>query len=408
MLFLNPRLLIAVAILSSAVTPAFGQEKDFYGSIDPKARKILIAQSKTQKVLKAEVKEEDDKSNLADKIDYVKFLSEKCGFEYTRDANGLPVRPQVSCVYKAREKGDEFNGMSAKFDCTFSFQNKDGQVSEKTLKVKYEPKKLEGGGYKEVPQAVLGTGIARLLGFYTSTYCPVDLTCKDCPSDHPWANAKSTAPGLKGNVVEFKNVVVAAKQKGFNIVDRNHKNDEKPQGFTFTELTQTYIAKLDKNVMAAQQVERDALTLWMNFVVSGDADHHNNKLLCIKSIKPATPQQLPACELSAAMINDYGNSFGYSDANTKLKLKKFAVDALRSSSGGAETTGASGNAGASGHSMSKLGRDLFVRYAEAITDQQLSDILNLAQIEKTSDSNVQSWMAAIRKKVQRIKSIKMD
>jgi hypothetical protein len=408
MSFLNPRLLIAIAVSCTVLTDAHAQEKEYYGSIDPKARKVLIAQSKVQKVLKAEVKEEDDKNNLTDKIDYVKFLSEKCGFEYSRDANGIPVRPQVSCVYKAREKGDEFNGMSAKFDCTFTLQNKDGQVSEKTLKVKYDPKKQDGGGYKEVPQAVLGTGMARLLGFYTNTYCPVDLTCKDCPSDNPWANAKSTAPALKGNVVEFKNVVVAVKQKGYTVVDNKNVNSEKPQGFSFDELTHTYIAKIDKAVMAAQQAERDALTLWMNFVVSGDADHHNNKLLCVKSTKPATPQEKPSCELSAALINDYGNSFGYTNGDTKLKLKKFAVDALRSSSDGAETTGASGNAGASGHLMSKAGRNLFVQNAEAITDQQLSDILNLAQIEQTSDSNVQSWIAAIRKKIQKIKSVKMN
>lgn len=406
MTFLKSHVMVALA-LSAAAVSAMAQEKEFYGSMDAKARQFLIAQAKVQKVLKPEVKEEDDKNNLSDKIDVVKFMSEKCGFDYTRDANGLPVRPQVSCVYKPREKGDEFNGMSAKFDCTFSYQNKDGQVSEKTLKVKYDPKKREGGGYKEVPQAVLGTGMARLLGFYTNTYCPVDLTCKDCPSEDPWSKGKATGPALKGSVIEFKNVVVAVKQKGFTVVDRNHKNDEKPQGFSFDELTHTFIAKLDPNIMAAQQAERDALTLWMNFVVSGDADHHNNKLLCVKSSKPVNPQDKPSCEISAAVINDYGNSFGYTNGDTKLKLRKFSADALRSGSDGVETTGASGNAGASGHLMSVMGRDLFVRNAEAITDQQLSDVLNLAQIEKTSDSSVQDWIATIRKKVQKIKSIKM-
>lgn len=405
---LNPRLLIAIVFSFVFVNAAQAQEKQYYGSLDPKIRKILIAKASVLKVLKSEVREEDDKNNLTDKIDYVKFLSEKCGFEYTRDANGVPVRPQVSCLYKAREKGDEFNGMTAKFDCTFTFQNKDGQLSEKTLKVKYEPKKYDGGGFKEVPQAIIGTGMARLLGFYTGTYCPVDLTCKDCPSDHPWANGHSTAPALKGSVIEFKNVVVAIKQKGYAIVDSKNVNAEKQQGFKFDELTQTYLAKIDKSLMAAQRAERDALTLWMNFVVSGDADHHNNKLLCVKSTKPATPQDKPSCELSAALINDYGNSFGYSNADTKLKLKKFSVEALRGGSGGAETTGASGNARASGHEMSAMGRDLFVRNAEAITDQQLSDILNLAQIEKTSDSSIQAWISAIRKKIQRIKSVKMN
>lgn len=397
-------IMLAIGFVAST---ALAQEKEYFGSLDPKIRQLLIAQARVQKAPKAEAKEEDDKNNLTDKIDIVKYLSEKCNFEYTRDANGLPVRPQVSCVYKARAAGDDFSGMSSKFDCTFTTQNKDGQLQEKTLKVKYDAKKREGGGFKEIPQAVLGTSIARLLGFYTNTYCPVDLTCKDCPSEDPWSQGKSKAPALKGSVIEFKNVVVAVKQKGHTVVDRKNVNAEKPQGFSFDELTHTYIAKLDKNIQATLQAERDALTLWMNFVVSGDADHHNNKLLCVKSAKLATPEAKPTCELSAALINDYGNAFGYSDSNTKLRLKKFAIDAMRSNSDGAVTTGASGNSGASGHEMSKLGRDLFVRQAEGITDQQLSDILNLAQIEKTSDSGVQAWISTIRNKVQRIKAVKM-
>ena len=378
-------------------------EKAFYSRMEPKARLNVIGNSRVMKVLKADSQSiaEDDKDNRLEKIDVVKYLSEKCNFKYTRDASGAPVRPQVSCVYKPRTDGNEFFGMSAKFDCSFTSQNEQGQVKERSLKVKYGPRQYEGGGYKEIPQAFLGASLARLMGFYTGTYCPVDLTCKDCPGENPWGLNKSKAPAVPGSVIEFKNVVVEVKQKGFKVQD-SKAGSEKPQGFSFASELNRYFPKTDKQTQLNLRSERDALTLWFNFVVSHDADRHNAKLLCVKSIKPTDASQSPKCELSAAMVNDYGNSFGYKNGDTPLNVNEFSKSALR----GNETTGAEGDARAQGHSMSEEGRTLFVNMAEAITDQQLNDIFSLAQIEKVSNAGSETWKQAFRSKVMKVKQTK--
>ena len=379
------------------------QEKSYYGNVDPKVRLQILAQARTMKSFDParEIKKEDDKNNLTQKIDVVKFLSEKCDFPYTRDANGLPVRPQVSCVYSP--KAEEFNGMTAKFDCSFSFVNKDGQTKEKTLKVKYEPKKYAGGGHKEIPQAIIGTSLARLLGFNSTTYCPVDLICKDCPSDNPWSQARSSAPAVAGNLIEFKNVVVDSKIKGYKVEDSKNQNAEKPQGFTFRDLNRYFLRNIDSHLLATMKAEREALTIWINFVVSADADHHNNKLFCTNSTPAATPQETPKCLDSIAVLNDYGNSMGYSSADTRLQVSKFARDVLRSGGDQYTAIGASGNAGAANHPISDAGRLLFIQQAEAITDAQLTDIFTLAQVNKVSDGDVTSWIKAFRKKVERMK-----
>jgi hypothetical protein len=399
-----------VIILSSLISllslTAQADEKDFYARMEPKARLNLLGHMRVMKILnqndpQKDSKAEDDKDNRFEKIDVVKYLSEKCNFNYTRDASGTPVRPQVNCVYKPRTDGDEFFGMSSKFDCTFTAQNSQGQVKEKTLKVKYGPRQYEGGGYKEIPQAFLGTSLARLLGFYTGTYCPVDLVCKDCPSEHPWAQNKSKAPAMPGSVIEFKNVVIEVKQKGYKIQDTKAPSDE-PQGFSMATEMNRYFPKTDKESQLKLKAERDALTLWFNFVVSNDADKHNTKLLCVKSVKPADEKQSPRCELSVGMINDYGNSFGYKNGDTPLNISEFSRSALR----GNQTTGADGDARAQGHVMSEEGRTLFVTMAEAITDQQLNDIFSLAQIQKVSNAGTEAWKQAFRSKVQKVKQTK--
>ena len=388
-----------------AVT-AGANEKEYYSKLDPKLRLLALAKAEVMKPIKqtnsTAVQEEDDKNNSTDKIDVVKYLSEKCGFEYTRDANGLPQRPQVKCQYQPKPAGEKFNGMTAKFDCKFTLIDENSQVKEKTLKVKYDPKRHVGGGHKEIPQAVIGTQIARLMGFHTGTYCPVDLTCLDCPSENPWSQSRSSAPAVPGQAVEFKNVVVEAKFKGYKIEDTENQNTEKPQGASFRDLNR-YYPKTDSATQMRMRAEREALTIWINFVLSQDADRHNNKLYCLKSKSAENENEKPECLRSAFVINDYGNSFGYSSPDSKLQLSKFARTALIQTGDQIVTTGASGNAGAGHHVLSNEGIDLFVKQAEAVTDQQLSDVFNLAQIDKVSDANVSQWIKAFRKKIERMK-----
>ena len=411
-------LLLLSTLLAST---AFSQtspisEKKYYQSLNPKTRLEILAHSKTRKNIALSesiqaAKKEDDKDNLAEKIDVVKYLSEACGFEYTRDAEGNPVRPTVNCNYDPRAEDDGFNGMTAKFGCQFEMTNKNGEKKLKTLKVKYDPFKQQGGGFKEIPQAVMGTLFARLLGFYTGNYCPMDVVCNNCPNDNPWElSKKSSGPAAAGSRVKFNNVVVASNLSGYKIMDTNNTDPVKAIGFYFkNELNKIYPA--DKQLAESLRSERDALTLWINFALARDAGAYNTKMYCIKSSPASESSPQPTCLESVAIINDYGNAFGYEGQQEKMSLSKFLRPAFRSNFNSFDssqnneliTTGANGTAGADGVRISPEGRDLFVKYAEAITDQQLEDILKLTQIQLTSDSSLQKWKDGFRRKVKTVK-----
>jgi hypothetical protein len=410
-LFLMTTLIASTAFAQSTTV----NEKNYYQTLDPKVRLEILAHSQVRKSIplteSATAKKEDDKDNLTDKIDVVKYLSESCGFEYTRDAEGNPVRPTLNCNYDPRAEDDGFNGMTAKFGCQFEMTNKRGEKKLKTMKVKYDPFKQQGGGHKEIPQAVMGTLFARLLGFHTGNYCPADVVCNNCPNDNPWElSKKSTGPAAAGSRVEFKNVVASVNLSGYKIMDTKNTDPVKAIGFYFqNELNKIYPA--NKQVAEQLKTERDSLTLWINFAVARDAGAYNTKMYCVKSapVTEANPQ--PKCLQSVAIINDYGNAFGYRGQKEKISLSKFSGPALRSSFGRDDfaqndeliTTGANGTAGADGVKISKAGRDLFVKSAEAITDQQLEDVLKLSQIHLTSDSSIQKWKDGFRRKVKEVK-----
>ncbi len=390
-------------------------EKNYYQTLDPKVRLEILAHSQVRKSIplteSATAKKEDDKDNLTDKIDVVKYLSESCGFEYTRDAEGNPVRPTLNCNYDPRAEDDGFNGMTAKFGCQFEMTNKRGEKKLKTMKVKYDPFKQQGGGHKEIPQAVMGTLFARLLGFHTGNYCPADVVCNNCPNDNPWElSKKSTGPAAAGSRVEFKNVVASVNLSGYKIMDTKNTDPVKAIGFYFkNELNKIYPA--DKQLAEKLRTERDALTLWINFAVARDAGAYNTKMYCVKSSHITAENTQPKCLESAAIINDYGNAFGYEGQREKMNLSKFLRPALRSNFRNEDfrqsdeliTTGANGTAEADGVRISSSGRDLFAKSAEAITDQQLEDVLKLSQIHLTSDSSIQKWKDGFRRKVKEVK-----
>jgi hypothetical protein len=411
---------LMATLLFSVVSQAAG-EKAYYAKVTPAVRTDLVSKMHTRKILAplaADKKvKEDEKDNVTNKIDMVQFLSEKCDFNYTRDNANNPIRPHVECTYTPRPADNDFNGATSKFDCAFPETDsegrpkldKDGKQKIDVRKVKYAPQKFPGGGYKEIPQAVLGTAFARLLGFATSTYCPVDLTCLNCPNENPWALDRARGAAVEGNKVIFENVVVEAKQKGTLIEDNiksNQSKKQKPQGFTFKELSQNVAA--DPALRGQLIAEREALALWQNFIRHEDADQHNNKLLCVKSTE-MTATSAPVCEQVVGTLNDYGNSFGYRGEGTRLSVNDFSGAALKRNffGGGAVATGADGDSGVKGYAISRAGRDLFVTYADAITQQQLSDIFQLAQITQTSDGNLDQWIQSFRKKVEEIKAVKI-
>ncbi|MES2770353.1 MAG: hypothetical protein V4596_14515 [Bdellovibrionota bacterium] len=329
--------------------------------------------------------------------DVLAELSETCGYEYKRDSNGIPVLPTVECNYLPAKADNPLDGMTPKFNCAF---NKDSDKKPegklKKYKVKYSLKNVD---QKEIPQAVLTASLMRLLGFYADTYCPAIVVCKGCSPD-PWSH-KSQAPILADSVVQFKNAVVEHKVKGEKITVTRTPQHPKPLGFEWKELTRT-TKNLNPDEKRALLIEREALMMFNNFVYHTDADPHNNRLVCREWVDNGTALR---CTDVAAFTHDVGDSFKKMDFG-------FFEDYKPLSSGGGFLGGTACQGGLDKGEgaivdavYSDESRNEFLRRFDLVSDQQLSDLLELAQVRKMG-VEPQRWINAFRKNANSMRSVK--
>lgn len=365
----------------------------------------LPADIRTELVKRAYVFRSDS-PNSSEKMDVVELLKKECGFSYSRDADGKPVRPNIECTYLPRNPQNPFGGMMAKFDCQFQTSER----SQVKTKVKYDPEHRPGGGYKEVPQAILGTLLTRLMGLEGNIYCPVNLTCLNCPSNDPWSQQKSQEPAIDGNRIEFKNVVIEKKLKGTKILMSNDNLPTHPKAFAFLNDLLVHLPGESRHLALA---EREALAIWLNFIRHRDAGTYNMALNCQNRKDKASDKdtnsnavRTPICQKISASINDFGNSFGYRSIDQKMELSRF-----RSAPGVRQmemmmkfyTDGAGGSSNAAGFAVSEAGVKRFLQAIDQVTEQQLSDVLELAQIATVSDSSKEKWIEVFHKKIESIR-----
>lgn len=375
--------------------------KEYFKNVDPVLRQNLI---KNMKVLR-----DENDVNLENQKGVLAYMTETCGFSYTRDQkSGTVILPEIQCTYQPRNAKNPFNGMSPKFDCAFESVNSEMQeIKNKKVKVKYDAGQRPGGGFKEIPQAVLGTQLARLFGFYTNTYCPVKkLTCLNCPSANPWVDSRSQAAAVPGKIVVFKDVVFEVDIGGMTITDKSAARLSKPQGFSFNDEMSVFLPASEPQRQQAI-LEREQIDIWVNFIRHNDSDPHNNKLIC-KAYSLEKNQQ-PLCTNVYGTVNDYGNSFGYTGSSSKMSLAEFMKASLKHPFSVASLFGASahsdlvtvGAAGsASGYKVSKEAVQSFIDRGFRIQQEDLLDIFDLAQISIISDNSATDWTAGFRKKIK--------
>ena len=375
--------------------------KDYFKTVDPTLRQQLI---KDMQVIHdaSSIDQEHQKSVL-------EHMTNICGLPYVRDQKtGVLILPIAKCTYQARNPKNPFQGMSPKFDCLFeSVDPKTQEIKNEKVKVKYDAAQRSGGGYKEIPQAVLGTQFARLFGFYSNTYCPVkQLTCIGCPSQDPWSNSRSQALTVKDKTVIFKDVVFEIEAKGMVITDKTAATMSKPQGFSFNDEMSKYLP-LNGSLRQGTILDREQIDIWVNFIRHNDADPHNNKLICKEFV--FDKNQKPSCTNVYGTVNDYGNSFGYAGSNSKMSLSEFMKSSLRrpfslsnlfspSSNSDIVTTGAASSA--SDYKVSKESIKNFIERGLRIQEEDLLDIFDLAQINTVSGKNSKEWSAGFRKKLK--------
>ena len=370
--------IILMLLVSSFLTPSFVFAR---GSVDPDDYfKNLSSSERSQYIEIAETVNPESAPSLT--ADILAELSETCGFAYNRDINGTPILPVVLCDYNPDKKDNPLDGMSPKFNCKFREQN--GKLEKR--KVKYFIGSVD---QLEIPQAVITASLMRLMGFYADTYCPAIVRCKGCSPD-PWSH-KSQAPPIPDSEVEFKNAVVEFKVKGEKISVTRTAKDPKPLGFEWRELKRTS-KNFNEEEKELHLIERETLMLFNNFVYHTDADPHNNRLVCRKWEDNGSALR---CTDVAAYTHDVGSSFKYMDFGFYSTYAP--LFASSSFLGGKTCQGGLGRGDGiiKEATYSDESRSEFLRRFNLVSDQQLLDLFELAQVRKMGVEPKQ-WVRALR------------
>lgn len=307
------------------------------------------------------------------------WLTEKCGgeFKYSQSGNSI-TWPQVTCEYSPDD--GSFGGYTSKFNCLFDSPEK---RKKEARKVKYaEPKRKLSK--VEISPVLIAATTANLLGFYSNIYCPAVVTCKNCPSNNPWANDRSKAtPGKES--FQFPLAMIEKQPKVYNIKNVED-NSPQSQGLYFDELA---MLSEKPELRRQQMIEREAFLLWQNFIVDLDAFHFNQRIACREGHMEG---RKAICTESIAYTHDYGHAF-----YEYLSLSKWQdVPMLVSKSDGLCYGGVTSKTFEEGRdigtnkdkwlgaSFSDEARILFLSKIKKITPQLWAQIFELSRAKETS------------------------
>ncbi len=317
---------------------------------------------------------------------------------YSRDSSGKIQKPTVKCSY-SRE--DSFDGMTSKFKCKFPTAD-GGSVK---AKVKYA-KSLSGSG-KELAPAALVSGLSRLLGFVSDAYCPAVVVCEGCSAD-PWSEMnRSSAPPLANVVNTFEYAVIEAKVEGLKVSEPRN-GAAKPLGLAWGDLAMVSegLSDYEKHALLAN---REALMLWMNFIYHGDADTHNNRLICQQWSIPSGGT--PRCEQSVGYVHDYGDAFFKTNLTKYRNVTVFRTSLIevphRWFNKCVGTLGG-GEGAIRAAAYSEEARLNFLDRFSNISHQQLVDFLTLAQVDAISGNSIDEWIGEFNKKLGEVRKSRCD
>lgn len=385
------------------------QMKEYFLNVSPEIRNSIIANSHS---FRPEVSTE----SISD-IDVVQDLQNRCGSEFIykkiteyKDSQNMgdfsPDKfdtyewPKITCNYQPKE----FSGQSTKFGCDISQSSGDQDLR----KVKYV-ENINNPTTSEVFNISVATLTANLIGLYTNTYCPAQVTCKNCPSDNPWRNNRSNVPG-SNREYRFKWTLVENKDFGYKVINPKETiASSKPQGILWDELK---LSSGESIKDRSSKIEREAWMLYIQFIRHFDADAHNQKLLCLSASRDEKGNI--KCDSSVAMTTDFGLSFmplldAYMWGNLPAleqvgdqcrgTLDRFKLLGLKVGSNPGEGVIIK-------PFISSEARDLLVSKMERITDNQWRQIFELSKVEEVSNSTTDQWVSAVKKKIKQMKSVR--
>lgn len=267
-------------------------------------------------------------------------------------------------------------GNSPKFACRTS--------SGDQLKVKY------GAGNGEVYGEVLATRLLWALGFGADRMYVVNVICRGCP--------ESLGGVARGT---------GERQFFPAVIERGMSGREWPEdgasGWSWTELDSVAPA-----AGGAPRAQRDALKLLAVFMQHTDSKPQQQRILCLGRSRSSSP----SCARPFLMVSDVGLTFGHANL-TNSNSAGANLEAWRNTAVWKDTTGCTGNLRRSftgtldNPVISEAGRRFLVRLLQQLSDRQLRDLFEVAQVPRrlrapgdnaSGFSTVAEWVQAFKGK----------
>jgi hypothetical protein len=273
----------------------------------------------------------------------------------------------VTCDYTPKSS----HGSSRKFYCALP----DGDV----VKVRY------GAGNHEVQGSVLATRLLWALGFVADRVYPVRVSCRGCSAD-PWKDH-----GAHTGTHEFDPAVIERKPHGQEVWE-----GDKKAGWAWPELD-----AVDGNLGGAPPEQRDALKLLAVFMQHTDTKSKQQRLICVS---PAAPAE-GACDQPHMFLHDVGLTFGRANAlngagKGSVNFEEWAKTPIWKDRDACIGHLSKSNTGTLGNPrISEAGRKFLADLLVQLTDQQIRDLFEVAQVDRRhGGTSVDQWTAAFNQK----------
>jgi hypothetical protein len=272
----------------------------------------------------------------------------------------------VTCEYA----GVPPHGKSLKFYCS---------IGHEVLKVRY------GDRNGEVEGSVLATRLLWALGFAADRVYPVRVRCVGCSTD-PWNHR-----GLSAGVSEFDPAVIERDPPGHEMREGNKKAE-----WTWPEL-----ALVDESQGGAPRAQRDALKLLAVFMQHGDTKAQQQRLLCVSGELTAEG----TCKEPFLLLHDVGLTFGHANVLNRnsigsVNLAEWARAPIWRNAHACigHLSGTHSGTLEDPH-ISEAGRQFLANLLVQLSDAQVRDLFEVAQVERrTPSARVEDWVAVFDRK----------
>jgi hypothetical protein len=279
----------------------------------------------------------------------------------------------VTCDYV----DEKLSGSSPKFACRIAAGDE--------VKVRY------GATNGEVYASVAATRLLWALGFGADRVYPVQIVCRNCPSDLPGGTPIDHA-------VKFETAVIERKPSGREINTAEH------EGWAWPELDLVEAG-------GAPRAHRDALKLMAGLLQHTDNKPQQQRLVCLdKETKQG--RQRDDCAHSFMYVHDLGLTFGEGHWLNQqeigsVNLERWArTPVWRDGERCVANVHASVTGSLEHPAISEQGRAFLAGLLARLSDAQLRDLFEVARFARrgvkegdhTSNGTVDDWVAAFKKK----------